>query len=197
MPLTAVTVVVPLKETLPGFAPNAKVTAVVALVTVFPLASSILTVIAGEIAAPAVAFDGSTAKASLVAVPEIPLPLRLTVCGLPAMLSLKDRVPVRVPMAVGEKTTDTVQLFPTATLEPQVETNRLAKSPVAPTLVSVMGTVPVLVKVTDCAVLEVLIAWLENDKDGTDSVALGAAAVICTVLGALELVPLFTISWTT
>jgi hypothetical protein len=43
---------------------------------------------------------------------EIPLPLRATVCGLPLASSVTDRVPLRVPVAVGVKLTLILQLAP-------------------------------------------------------------------------------------
>ena len=49
-----------------------------------------------------------------------PVPLRLTVCGLPAALSVIERVPERVPVAVGVKVTLMVQLAAAATEAPQV-----------------------------------------------------------------------------
>ena len=49
-----------------------------------------------------------------------PVPLRLTVCGLFAALSVKVRVPVAAPVAVGVNVTPTVQLAPAAMLAPQV-----------------------------------------------------------------------------
>ena len=50
----------------------------------------------------------------------IPLPLRATVCGLPLALSVTDRVPVRVPVAVGLKFTLILQLAPAPKLPPQL-----------------------------------------------------------------------------
>ena len=50
----------------------------------------------------------------------IPLPLRATVCGLPVALSATDRVPVRVPEAVGVKFTLMLQLAPAPRLAPQL-----------------------------------------------------------------------------
>ena len=50
----------------------------------------------------------------------IPVPLRLTVCGLPAPLSVMDTVPVRVPVVVGVKVTLMVQLAEAANDAPQV-----------------------------------------------------------------------------
>jgi hypothetical protein len=40
-----------------------------------------------------------------VTVAAVPVPARLTVCGLPAALSLTDSVPLREPLAVGVKVT--------------------------------------------------------------------------------------------
>jgi len=54
-----------------------------------------------------------------------PVPLDETVCGLLFALSTKLNVPSRVPVVVGEKLTDTVQLAPAASLlglSGQVET---------------------------------------------------------------------------
>ncbi len=50
----------------------------------------------------------------------IPVPLRLTLCGLFGALSVIDTVPVRVPVAVGVKVTLMVQLAPATTEAPQV-----------------------------------------------------------------------------
>jgi hypothetical protein len=49
-----------------------------------------------------------------------PVPVRLTVCGLPLALSVMVRVPLRTPVAVGVKVTLIVQLAPAPTLAPQV-----------------------------------------------------------------------------
>ncbi|HEX2094434.1 MAG TPA: hypothetical protein VHG28_18665, partial [Longimicrobiaceae bacterium] len=66
-PLTAATAAVPASVPPEGLFPIVSVTLSVALVTVLPCASWITTWIAGVIAAPAVAFDGCTLKASLAA----------------------------------------------------------------------------------------------------------------------------------
>jgi hypothetical protein len=50
----------------------------------------------------------------------LPVPLRLTVCGLFPALSVKVNVPVAAPVAVGVNVTPTLQLAPAATLVPQV-----------------------------------------------------------------------------
>lgn len=49
-----------------------------------------------------------------------PVPLRATLCGEPVALSVMVRLPFRVPVAVGVKVTEIVQLAPAATLVPQV-----------------------------------------------------------------------------
>lgn len=59
--------------------------------------------------------------------------------------------PVRVPVTVGVKVTEIWQLACAARLDPQVVDS--AKSPEIPMLLMDSGPVPVLVKVTDCAVL--------------------------------------------
>src|SRR5256712_666884 len=59
----------------------------------------------------------------------VPVPVRLTMCGLPAALSVMVIAPVRVPVAVGVKVTLMVQLAPAATEVPQVLV--CAKSPLA------------------------------------------------------------------
>jgi hypothetical protein len=48
------------------------------------------------------------------------VPVRLTMCGLPAALSVILTAPVRVPVAVGVNLTVILQLDPAATDEPHV-----------------------------------------------------------------------------
>jgi len=50
----------------------------------------------------------------------VPTPVRLTVCGLPAALSVIETVPLMVPVCAGVMVTEIVQLTPAATLLPQV-----------------------------------------------------------------------------
>jgi hypothetical protein len=52
--------------------------------------------------------------------PLIPVPLRLTVCGLLLALSLTNRIPVCAPQLRGVKLTQIVQLAPAASELPQV-----------------------------------------------------------------------------
>jgi hypothetical protein len=82
-----------------------------------------------------------------------PVPVRLTVCGLPEALSVTLKVPVRVPDAVGVNVTLMVQ-FPLAAREPP-QVLLAAKSPPAAMLVMVRVALPVLDRVTVCAALVV------------------------------------------
>jgi hypothetical protein len=50
----------------------------------------------------------------------VAVPVRETVCGLPAALSVTLTAAVRVPVAVGLNVTLVVQLLPAAKLAPQV-----------------------------------------------------------------------------
>lgn len=77
----------------------------------------------------------------------LPVPARLTLCGLLAALSLKVSVPFTVPFAVGENVTPTVQLAPLAILVPQVLLN-MEKFALITMLEKLRGTVWRLVRVT-------------------------------------------------
>jgi hypothetical protein len=87
-------------------------------------------------------------------VPAIPVPLRLTVCGLLESLSVSVSEPVCAPVAVGVKVTFTVH-------EPDA-TNDVPQLSVSPNcveaamLVKVIVVVPLLVTVTGCEVLVVV-----------------------------------------
>ena len=59
-------------------------------------------------------------KLTAGAVPIVPVPLRLTECGLPVALSVIVTTPVRVPVVVGVKVTLMLQFAPAATVLPQV-----------------------------------------------------------------------------
>src|SRR5579863_5400113 len=76
----------------------------------------------------------------------IPFPVRLTDCGLFVALSVKIRVPLAVPPAVGVNVTLTLQLAPEPRLEPQVLLE-IAKAADAAILVIEMAVEP-LVRVT-------------------------------------------------
>lgn len=87
----------------------------------------------------------------------VPVPARLTICGLPAALSVMVMDALRLPTALGVNVTVTMQFPPAATMFPQVlfcvKSPLLA--PVTETLVIDKVTLPVLDRVTDCDALEV------------------------------------------
>ena len=93
--------------------------------------------------------------AERLAAAAVPVPVRFTVCGLPAALSEILTVAVRAPAAVGVNVTLIVQLPLTATELPQVFVS--AKSvvlvPAMLMLVMLKLTLPVLLRVTLCAEL--------------------------------------------
>ena len=90
-------------------------------------------------------------------VAAVPLPLKGTVCGLPAALSLMLSKAFRLPVAVGVKVTLMVQLPPAATEVPQLLL--CAKSPallpVSEMPLIVNAALPVLLSVTACPALVV------------------------------------------
>ena len=85
----------------------------------------------------------------------VPVPERVTVCGLPAALSVITTAPVRVLVAVGVNVRLMAQLAPAASDAPQVVV--CAKSPVAPMPAMVRAALPLFESVTVCAALVVLI----------------------------------------
>ncbi len=90
-------------------------------------------------------------------------------------MSVTATVPERVPVAVGLKVTEMVQLAPAATLEPQLFV--CAKSPVMEMPVMLKAALPLLVRVTVCAALVVFSTWLAKVKEAGASVTAGAGAV--------------------
>jgi hypothetical protein len=83
-----------------------------------------------------------------------PVPVRVTVWGLPAALSVMVTDPVAAPEEVGVKVTLIVQLPPALTLVPQVFVS--PKPALGTMLVMERAAVPVLDRVTVCAALVVL-----------------------------------------
>ena len=79
----------------------------------------------------------------------VPLPERLTVCGLPLALSVMLTEAVRLPLAAGVKVTVMVQLALAATELPQVLVwaKSLALVPVSARLVMLKAALPVLLRV--------------------------------------------------
>ena len=82
-----------------------------------------------------------------------PVPVRVTVCGLPWAVSVMAMVPVLAPPALGLKAMLKVQLALTATLEPQLLV--WEASPLTAILMMPRLALPVLVSVTLCALLVV------------------------------------------
>jgi hypothetical protein len=89
----------------------------------------------------------------------VPVPLKLTVCGLPLALSAKSSEALRLPVADEVKVTPTVQVPLGITVAPAQVSALLAKSlefvPLIPTVKMLRLAVPVLVTVTLCAALRV------------------------------------------
>jgi hypothetical protein len=98
-------------------------------------------------AAPALAEDGD--KLVSVGSGLLPVPVRLTLCGLPVALSVKVTAALRVPVAAGVKVTLIVQLPPAATELPHVLVwpKALAFVPLSAMLVMLKAAVPVLFSV--------------------------------------------------
>jgi hypothetical protein len=86
---------------------------------------------------------------------SLPVPVRPTVCGLPAALSVRVTAALPVPVAVGVNVTLMLQFAPAATLVPQLfdwlKSPLLA--PVTAMLLIVKVALPVFVSVTLCALL--------------------------------------------
>jgi hypothetical protein len=104
-------------------------------------------------------FAGSTAIDDSTA--AVPVPLRFTFCGLVLALSLKLMLPVRVPVAFGEKVTETVQLVPAASVAgPTGQFDANAKSLVLIVVLLIVNADDwLLVTVTTCGGLVVPSAW--------------------------------------
>src|SRR5262249_2858601 len=103
----------------------------------------------------------------------IPVPVRLTICGLPGASSVTARSPFRVPSAVGVKVTLMVQLAPAFTELPQLLFS--AKSPLVAMLVMVRVALPLLVRVTVWGLLVVPTLWLPKARLVGDRVTAGPA----------------------
>jgi len=107
-------------------------------------------------------------------VPFAPVPVRVTLCGLPDALSVTLKVPVRVPEAVGVNVTLMLQFPPAANELPQLLD--WPKSPLAAIPVMVSAVLPVLERVTVCAALVELIVWLANVSELGETPATGVPA---------------------
>jgi hypothetical protein len=105
--------------------------------------------------------EGKVGGADKLTVVPVPVPLKLTVCGLFAALSLIESVAVRLPVAEGVNVTLTVQVLLGMTVAPVQVSALLAKSlafvPPSVTVEIVRLAVPVLVTVSAWAALVVLV----------------------------------------
>jgi len=91
----------------------------------------------------------------------VPVPVRLTICGLPPALSVMVKVPVRAPATVGVNVTLIMQFAPPASVagligQAVAPVLVSAKSPDAAMELIVSAAFPVFVSVTVCAALVVL-----------------------------------------
>jgi hypothetical protein len=124
-------------------------------------------------AAPTVveANDSDVGFADSVAVDAFAVPESATVVGLLVALLLTVTAPVRVPLAVGRKTTETAQLAPAAIAVPQVLV--CVKSPLTEIDDTLAGAVPLLEIVMDCAeeALPTVVAAKDRDVGLADRVA--------------------------
>jgi hypothetical protein len=114
-----------------------------------------------------------------------PVPERLTLCGLPAALSVKATAAERDPLAVGLNVTLILQFAPAATLDPQllVWLKSLALLPLTAMLDMSKAAPPELVRVMDCAVLAVWKAWLPKVRAADEKLTSG----LLVRLGVAEL----------
>src|SRR5919199_3867195 len=109
-----------------------------------------------------------------------PVPLSATMCGPPGALSLKVRLPLAVPVAVGVNVTLTLQDAAAATLAPQV-LRLMANGPEMVTLASENGALPVLLSVADCGALVVVTAWPPKVRLVGLTLATGVGVVAVTL----------------
>lgn len=110
-------------------------------------------------------------------VEDVPVPVRLTVCGLPLALSVMVIEPVRVPVAVGVNVTLIVQgVLAARELGHELE----AKSPLITMLEMESVAVPVFVSVTVCDALVVFSNWLPKIRPVGDRVTAGLFGAVPT-----------------
>src|SRR2546430_10227947 len=98
-------------------------------------------------------------------------------CRSLVALSVMVICPVKVPVVVGVKATLTVQPADAASDVPQVLPGWANPVPVVAILVMLNDALPVFVRVTVCAALVVLIAWLPNATLVGERLTAGASAL--------------------
>jgi hypothetical protein len=106
-------------------------------------------------------------EAVRVTVGLVPVPVRLTVCGLPAALSEMFTVAVRLPAAAGVNVTLIVQFSSAASELPHVEVSgkSAALAPVTAMLVKFKVPLPLFVRVTVWAAALVPTNWLPKVRE--------------------------------
>ena len=110
----------------------------------------------------------------------VPIPVKLIICGEPVALSLTRMLPVTLPVVIGAKVTEIVQLAPAANDAPQllVSLNNPRMGELGAEIpVMVSGALPVLLSVTVCAA-EVAPAAAEKLSDAGVRTATGAEAAV-------------------
>jgi hypothetical protein len=117
----------------------------------------------------------------------VPVPVRVTVCGLPPALSMTERVPPRLPIALGVNVMLIVQALLAANVAGEIGqlfvcAKSLALLPVNVSAVTVRADVPVLVSVTVCAELVVVTSWFPNEAEPGESDTAGAVPVPVRVI---------------
>ena len=119
------------------------------------------------LAPPMTMLAGVTPTAPMDWVIKKPLPLKLTLCGLPTALLLMVRVPVRLPVADGVKVKPRLQKPPAPRPPPHVllVTANSALAAMLPTA-SVSAAPPVLVKTTVCSALVLPTVCAAKVRDG-------------------------------
>ena len=108
-----------------------------------------------------------------------PVPLRLTVCIVPAvppLSSVKVSVPIDEPTEPGAKATSSEQFPPAAIGDALTQFVVVVKLADAETALTCKSAVPVLLSVTVCVALVVPTGWLPKVKLDVEREAVGAAA---------------------
>lgn len=122
--------------------------------------------------------DGETEKSGVGDV--VPLPLSVTLCGLPGAVSVMVTDPERNPVAVGLNVTFTVQLAPGFKA---VQLLVCAKSPEAAMLLTVSAALPLLLMLKLLATLVVFNCCAENVMLEVESASSGLVAVLQAPFG--------------
>lgn len=123
----------------------------------------------------------------------MPVPDRLTVCGLPPPLSVIESVPLRLPLACGVNVTLIVQNFPAPNVVPQlfVSTKSPAFLPVIPTFVMLRLVLPLLVIVTGSGPSVVPTFWLPKFRvvlERLTTVPVPVSETVCGLPAALSVI---------